>query len=517
MIIIFSSFFIIRLSCIFAYGISRHVNFRWRFQHEKNTLNQIRLTKLQSSFSSTSNYALHPETKSIRKVDKNEFQPNMHYFHSYERRNGQSIMYETPVLVENVLSEKSCEDLCDRIVSSLGDIALVDLQCQKRSTASQSISSEIYECTLNQAFQLMMQSSHEKSFFCFCEGLLEDDSSTSSSVQNELFKIRKELKESKESLFSSISEDLFNYFDSDTTNNKKIKAPSDCVILAGEGATSTLHRDPFEWTGTSLCLEGSKVWRFVSPPHVKKIFSERENGEEIDFGNNIDDCSSGVQDIDEFLSSYRLASMAWEGDEDGVDDLTISAGWQSQYSLFASRAKGKVIPSAEEFAYMEMGEKLNVLESLANNLSVLIPSGDLLSELNDSEPSNNEKNGKFEAEIHTVVQKPGDLLIIPAYWWHQTCALEPSLAIASQRVGYSDSTLERDSLRLVQHILNNLAESEGKRNIIGNGQIKQRREDLLHDLEFFVSSSLSSSLSSSSPKSAQELVDKLFEYIDICR
>eukprot|EP00594_Rhizosolenia_setigera_P005589 CAMPEP_0178949786 /NCGR_PEP_ID=MMETSP0789-20121207/6263_1 /TAXON_ID=3005 /ORGANISM="Rhizosolenia setigera, Strain CCMP 1694" /LENGTH=419 /DNA_ID=CAMNT_0020630385 /DNA_START=237 /DNA_END=1496 /DNA_ORIENTATION=- len=419
-------------------------------------------------------------------------------------------MYETPVLVENVLSEKSCEDLCDRIVSSLGDIALVDLQCQKRSTASQSISSEIYECTLNQAFQLMMQSSHEKSFFCFCEGLLEDDSSTSSSVQNKLFKIRKELKESKESLFSSISEDLFNYFDSDTTkNNKKIKAPSDCVILAGEGATSTLHRDPFEWTGTSLCLEGTKVWRFVSPPHVKKIFSERENGKEIDFGNN-DDCSSGVQDIDEFLLSYRLASMAWEGEEDGVDDLTISAGWQSQYSLFASRAEGKVIPSAEEFAYMEMGEKLDVLESLANNLSVLIPSSDLLSE-------HNEKNGKFEAEIHTVVQKPGDLLIIPAYWWHQTCALEPSLAIASQRVGYSDSTLERDSLRLVQHILNNLAESEGKKNV-GNGEIKQRREDLLHDLEFFVSSSsLSSSLSSSGPKSAQELVDKLFEYIDICR
>ena len=50
--------------------------------------------------------------------------------------------------------------------------------------------------------------------------------------------------------------------------------------------------------------------------------------------------------------------------------------------------------------------------------------------------------------IWTVVQKPGDMLVIPAYWWHQTYALEPSLAYASQRCG-----LDRDAPRVLSHII----------------------------------------------------------------
>mmetsp|Transcript_27738 Transcript_27738/g.42695 ORF Transcript_27738/g.42695 Transcript_27738/m.42695 type:complete len:113 (+) Transcript_27738:1-339(+) len=52
-----------------------------------------------------------------------------------------------------------------------------------------------------------------------------------------------------------------------------------------------------------------------------------------------------------------------------------------------------------------------------------------------------------ELEIYTVLQKEGDMLVIPAHWWHQTYALEASVAVASQRCG------ENDVDRVINHVL----------------------------------------------------------------
>merc|ERR1711983_229432 len=48
----------------------------------------------------------------------------------------------------------------------------------------------------------------------------------------------------------------------------------------------------------------------------------------------------------------------------------------------------------------------------------------------------------------TAIQHPGDLLLIPAHWWHQTYAPLPSLAVASQRCG-----AKVDGANVIRHVL----------------------------------------------------------------
>jgi Cupin-like domain len=176
---------------------------------------------------------------------------------------------------------------------------------------------------------------------------------------------------------------------------------TDCVVLAGQGATSTLHRDPFEWTGTSICLEGTKVWRFLEPFNA-------ENG--------------GVKQMDDLLKAYRLPSTAWR---DG--DVALSAGWQSDYNLYKTRKQS--IPSALEWQDIQSNRKLAAMLQVALSPEQLTPNVDI------------------PGAVWTAVQSPGDMLVIPAHWWHQTYGLEPSLAVSSQRCSNSDAR------RVLEHVL----------------------------------------------------------------
>lgn len=144
--------------------------------------------------------------------------------------------------------------------------------------------------------------------------------------------------------------------------------------------------------------------------------------------------SSGVAYVDHALQSYRLPSVAWD------DDTFLSAGWQSDLNLYALRSHD--ILRARELARMEEeegpNEKLEYANSVAHNLELLSPCSDFPVQFGNGSP----------VTIWTVVQKPGDLLVIPAFWWHQTYAPEPSVAIASQRAG-----MERDTARVIRHVL----------------------------------------------------------------
>jgi hypothetical protein len=177
--------------------------------------------------------------------------------------------------------------------------------------------------------------------------------------------------------------------------------PSDAVVVAGSGATSTLHRDPFEWLGTSLCVDGTNVWRFIDP-------------------------KSNVNNVDTALKSYRSGSIIWEG-------RSMSAGWHSDFSLYRNR-QHNALPGARQWYEMENEEKKQLeLQRVGSSMELLVPDS-----LEDSS----------DLSIATAIQQAGDLLLIPAHWWQQTYTLEPSASIVSQRCGRNDIT------SVLQHILN---------------------------------------------------------------
>ena len=311
---------------------------------------------------------------------------------------------DEPIIIRDIASPEQIEVLADELMSLLGD-EQIQMQHKVKHDDNGETTTDIYDISLHESIDYMMDSKRNDSFFAFCEGLLPSDATV---------KLHQKLTEIREAPFPN-EENWFNYFP------EKVR-PTDALILAGEGAVSTLHRDPFEWTGTSLCLEGVKVWRFILP-------------------------TGGVTDVDEALKSYRLDSIAWEDDEateekqQTTDPLTLSAGWQSNMNLYD--AIDEEFPTAIDWATLEEENyKLFQKEilSLGSDASLLRPS----SEASDALKSINGNNIPFV----TATQFAGDLLLIPAHCWHQTYAPMPSIAVASQRCGVSDGT------KVVQHVLN---------------------------------------------------------------
>jgi len=308
-----------------------------------------------------------------------------------------------PIIIRDIASPEQIEALADELMSLLGE-EQIKMQHKVKHDDNGETTTDIYDISLHESIDYMMDSKHDDSFFAFCEGLLPSDATV---------KLHQKLTEIRESPFPN-EENWFNYFP------EKVR-PTDALILAGEGATSTLHRDPFEWTGTSLCIEGVKVWRFILP-------------------------TGGVTNVDEALKSYRLDSIAWEDDEAATeenqqDPLILSAGWQSNMNLYNS--VDEEFPTAIDWATLEEENyKLFRKEiiSLGSDASLLRPSSEATNALKSISGNN--------IPFVTATQFAGDLLIIPAHCWHQTYAPTPSIAVASQRCGVSDGA------KVVQHVLN---------------------------------------------------------------
>ena len=517
----------------------------------------------------------------IPRIPASEFDPNLHYYHHYHHHtigdeNGTvvSTYYETPVIVEGVLSKEACEKLTDDLVAECGGIE-VTLQRKRKeariqpppkskpsklskrdrrrkskknknaakdgdatttttttSTAAAATTTttttDMYTCSFLEAIDLVLgESKHDDALLAFCEGLLnpeldqdDDNSSSSSSLQQRMEDVRERLFQQRSPTNRENGGDI----EADASHHPidpcwfrayfpTEARPTDCVILAGEGATSTLHRDPLEWTGTNLCLDGTKVWRFVAPPLAVAAASVAdaapvENDSELgDY--TCDEKCSAVAVIDGLLDSYRLDSIAWsdDNDDDESDDpLTLSAGWQSDYSLFAHFHDGISSSALSELEEKKgIGHKLDVITRSAADVDRLQP--DIPVDIGSISDSANGESAKQTqpgdcVTVWSGVQKPGDMIVIPAHWWHQTYAMEASLAIASQRCG-----AERDSERVLRHILETtITTSLGCSTMENSTPGEQPREEPNEIL----SSLRSSSSLSSSP---QETVNRLFDYL----
>jgi hypothetical protein len=365
--------------------------------------------------------------------------------------------HQTPVIIRDIASRETIESLADTLMTVLGQEE-VSMQRKKRNKkSSKRRTTSMYNIKLEDCIDYMMDSNIDDAYFAFCEGLLLPDSNDST---NELSNMLREIREAP---FVE-QENWFDYFPSNIR-------PSDAIILAGSGATSTLHRDPFEWTGTSICLEGIKIWRFIVPPSL-------ENGD--------------VSIVDGAFSSYRLDSIAWEqdsGNNEEREPIAWSAGWQSDMSLFDSVDKN--FPSGFKWStkldHDEVGCRRE-LELAGMDMSTLRPCNDALNAFDVIAKST--AGSSLQPSFITAIQQQGDLLLIPAHCWHQTYAPVPSIALASQRCG---SMI--DSVNVVRHILNMVNRSSDEKT--RRGQVPDILKRICHN-----------------EGTGQEVVKSLVEYVN---
>jgi hypothetical protein len=324
---------------------------------------------------------------------------------------------ERPILITDALSVQECEELCDEWFQAVGQQSITIQRKIKDDDDGTSSETFLYDCTVEDSLNLLMQSTPSDSIFAFVEGLLECNNNQQMTSQNcqTLKKIQSHLNQVRESLFPG-EENWFDYF-------PKTAQPSDCIVMAGEGGTSTLHRDPFEWTGTNLCLEGRKLWRFL--PHDSHYWDDR-------------------------LDCYRLKSIAWNNNgnieetatkKSTTEELTLSSGWQSDYSLYTPT--GSDLLSAKEISELSEQDSETLLDQMVSTISWLSP---------NVLPHDDNKGDSAcvmdEECFASVVQHTGEMLLIPPTCYHQTYAPEPSIAVASQRCGSS-----LDASRVIHHIL----------------------------------------------------------------
>ncbi|KAL5015351.1 hypothetical protein ScPMuIL_009621 [Solemya velum] len=111
--------------------------------------------------------------------------------------------------------------------------------------------------------------------------------------------------------------------------------PWDCMLLWGTSySRSSLHMDPYNWTGTNAVLRGRKKWKLFPPgqDHLLYIYKDRKCG----FPLECMKYNSPIDTVSEDMSSYPKYEQARyvEMEQQAGELLIIPTGWYHQaYNL----------------------------------------------------------------------------------------------------------------------------------------------------------------------------------------
>lgn len=87
--------------------------------------------------------------------------------------------YDRPILIHDIASIATMDKLVDEIMTTCGDKWVSLQRKQKRDGRT---STEIYDVTLPESIEYMMDSNHDDAYFAFCEGMLSISETERSSI-----------------------------------------------------------------------------------------------------------------------------------------------------------------------------------------------------------------------------------------------------------------------------------------------------------------------------------------------
>ena len=314
------------------------------------------------------------------------------------------------------------EKWCDNMVQKLGDV-MIEYDARDRGEDG-NVLLETYECKLSEYLAALAEgSNHVDSMYFISEDILQLEEARSLLGQLQL----------PEELFGT---DLFSKFPLSIR-------PSCALIIGGMGSRSFLHADPYEWTGWNYCFEGEKLWTFL-PPETNQ---------------------------DNFLRTKRTPTNAW-------GEYNIAAGWQSDIDLYHD-----IVSSEDATSPLNKHWKAAYAAAPSGHRPPYFASSDPVLEQADDLWPLDTANIDMEAAASLqdgdlpslargavqILQREGDLVLIPPGWHHQVYSVSPSVAVAGQ---YCNEGVRK---RVLSHILS-WCNATGKEEEQVREQERQRRK-----------------------------------------